>query len=59
MKKLAIIFITLIFLSGCATVNDYPFAPDYKYGKHKTKKCKPIKKHNYWKVARIDCTKNW
>ncbi len=58
MKKL-LFFLTVIILSSCATVNDYPFAPKYKTGQHKTKKCKPVKKHNYWKVARIDCTKNW
>lgn len=58
MKKLLIIILTLI-LSGCATVNDYPFAPKYKYEKHKTKKNKHVKKHNYWKLVNNNCAKNW
>jgi hypothetical protein len=54
MKKL-LLFLTVIILSSCATVNDYPFAPEYKTGKHKTKKCKPIKKE----FKLFDCSKNW
>ena len=43
MKKLIFILISLFLLSGCATIVDTPFSPGNKYGKHKTKKCKPVK----------------
>lgn len=56
MKKLLFIFMAFILLSGCATTNEsLPFAPKYKTGNHKTKKCKPIKKE----FKLFDCTKNW
>lgn len=49
MKKLILILMILIAVPGIAKEKEHlPFANKAKYGKYRTKQCKPVKRKQAW-----------